>query len=48
MSNIVIIGGGAAGWMTSIYAKHLYPESDITVIASEEIGILGAGESTTP
>ena len=48
MSNIVVIGGGAAGWMTSIYAKHLYPESDITVIASEEIGILGAGESTTP
>ena len=48
MSNIVIIGGGAAGWMTSIYAKHLYPESNVTVIASEEIGILGAGESTTP
>lgn len=48
MSNIVIIGGGAAGWMTSIYAKHLYPESKVTVVASEEIGILGAGESTTP
>jgi tryptophan halogenase len=48
MSNVVIIGGGAAGWMTAIYAKHIYPESKVTVVASEEIGILGAGESTTP
>jgi len=48
MSNIVVIGGGAAGWMTALYSKHLYPDSNITVVASEEIGILGAGESTTP
>lgn len=48
MSNIIVLGGGAAGWMTAIYVKHLYPESNVTVIASEEIGILGAGESTTP
>jgi len=48
MSNIVVVGGGAAGWITAIYSKHLYPESNVTVVASEEIGILGAGESTTP
>ena len=48
MSSIVVVGGGAAGWMTALYSKHLYPESKVTVVASEEIGILGAGESTTP
>lgn len=48
MTNIIVIGGGAAGWMTAIYAKHVYPESRVTVVASNEIGILGAGESTTP
>jgi len=48
MTNIIVIGGGAAGWMTAIYAKHMYPESIVTVVASNEIGILGAGESTTP
>lgn len=48
MSKIVIVGGGTAGWMTALYCKLLYSESDITVVASEEIGILGAGESTTP
>ncbi len=48
MSNIVIIGGGTAGWITALYAKQIYPDSKVTVIASEEIGVLGAGESTTP
>lgn len=46
--NIIVLGGGAAGWMTAIYAKHVYPECKVSVVASEEIGILGAGESTTP
>jgi len=48
MSNIVIVGGGTAGWMTALYAKHILPHCTVTVIASEEIGVLGAGESTTP
>lgn len=46
--NIVIIGGGTAGWTTALYANKIFPESKITLIESSEIGILGAGEGTTP
>lgn len=46
--NIVIVGGGAAGWLTAIYAKKIFPEKNIVLVESEEYGILGAGEGTTP
>lgn len=48
IKTITILGGGSAGWMTALYAKAIMPEKDIVVIESEEIGILGAGEGTTP
>jgi tryptophan halogenase len=48
LKNIVILGGGATGWITALYAQRVMPESTITVIESEEIGILGAGEGSTP
>lgn len=43
-----VIGGGTAGWLTALFVKEKFPNSDVTVIASSEIGILGAGEGTTP
>lgn len=51
--NIVILGGGTAGWMTALYvqqaySKSLQPRHNITVVESDDIGILGAGEGTTP
>lgn len=46
--NIVIVGGGTAGWLTALYAKKIYSESNIILIESEDYGILGAGEGTTP
>jgi len=46
--NIVVAGGGTAGWLTALYVKKALPESKITLIESEEIGILGAGEGSTP
>jgi tryptophan halogenase len=46
--SFVVVGGGTAGWMTALHMKAYYPWANITVIASEEIGILGAGEGTTP
>lgn len=46
--NIVIVGGGTAGWITALYANYVFPEHDITVIESKDIGILGAGEGTVP
>ena len=45
---ITIVGGGSAGWLAALALNTRYPEKQITVIASEEIGILGAGEGTTP
>lgn len=47
MKNIVVVGGGTAGWLTAIAAQKRYPEHSITVIESKEIGILGAGEAST-
>ena len=45
---IVVVGGGTAGWLTALFANKYLPEQNITVVASEEIGILGAGEGTVP
>ena len=42
----VVVGGGTAGWLTALYVKKHVAYSDVTVIASSEIGILGAGEGT--
>jgi len=44
----VIVGGGTAGWLTALFVKRHFPDTQITVIQSPDIGILGAGEGTTP
>ena len=45
---IVIVGGGTAGWIAAtILNKYQLGKKDITVISSDEIEILGVGESTT-
>jgi tryptophan halogenase len=43
-----VVGSGTAGWLTALYLQHYYPFARIEVIASSDIGILGAGEGTTP
>ena len=48
MNNIIIIGGGTAGWLTAIFAKKYCKNSNVKLIESTEIGILGAGEGSTP
>ena len=48
LSKVVVLGGGNTGWTTALYIKDRYPESDVTVLASSEIGTVGVGEGTTP
>lgn len=45
---ITVVGGGTAGWLTALYIRHARPNDEISLIESPVIGILGAGEGTTP
>ena len=44
--NIIILGGGSAGWMTAATLIKTYPHKNITVIESPNTPIIGVGEST--
>lgn len=45
--NIVIVGGGTAGWAAALIISKVCPDHSITVIESSAIGIVGAGEGST-
>ena len=47
MNNIVIVGGGTAGWMAAIAIASRFPEMQITVIDPKGISPIGVGESVT-
>ena len=46
LNNIVIVGGGSAGWMTAATFVRFFPEKKITVIESWDQPTIGVGEST--
>ena len=46
MMKFTVVGGGTAGWLTALYLKKNVAYCQVTVIASSDIGILGAGEGT--
>jgi tryptophan halogenase len=44
---ISIVGGGTAGLISAIVIKKRLPKSDVTIIESSKLGIIGVGEGST-
>lgn len=46
--SILICGGGTAGWMAVNMFQHKWPDAHISLVESDNIGIIGVGEGSTP
>lgn len=44
----VVLGAGAAGWLTALYVRFYFPEAKIALLRDKNIGVIGVGESTIP
>lgn len=45
---IVVLGGGSAGWITACLLARAWGGQHVTVVESPAIGIIGVGEGSTP
>lgn len=44
---IIVVGGGTAGWITLAYLAATV-DAELVIVHSDEVNIIGVGESTTP
>lgn len=47
INKIAVVGGGTAGLVSALILKKSFPNIDITIIRSKDIGIIGVGEGST-
>jgi tryptophan halogenase len=48
IEQLVVLGGGSAGFLAAITLKNRLPQLKITLLRSPQVGIIGVGEGTTP
>ncbi len=46
ISRIVVLGGGTAGFLAAMALKRHLPESDVRMVRSTRMGVIGVGEGT--
>ncbi|MBT1446240.1 FAD-dependent oxidoreductase [Shewanella sp. JM162201] len=47
-ADVLIVGGGSAGWMAAALCSSQKPHWRITLVESERLGTIGVGEGSTP
>lgn len=47
ISKIIVVGGGTAGCISALMLKTKFPQIEIQIIESDNVGIVGVGESST-
>ena len=48
IKEVLVLGGGSAGFIAAISIKRKIPQLKVLVVRSPAIGVIGVGESTTP
>jgi tryptophan halogenase len=47
INNVVVLGGGSAGFLSALAVRRLLPGWNVTVVHSSNVPVIGVGESTT-